>query len=163
MHKEYTMGFKPTWNEVDRVIRSTSTFLRKCDFLEHTVDTYTMVACELVENAIKYGNYESPENEFVHVSIDISGIVITVQVTNRLKSENIYHLRQLDKTLQWIRGFQDPFQAYVERLKQISRESPEHTKSGLGIARIAYEARATIDFVVGEDETLHVVAVSNII
>ncbi len=162
MYNEFNLEVKPIWSEVERVILATRDYLTECGFPENSVDTYTMVACELVENGIKYGQYESPEDGYVDVTIDISDAVITVQVQNRLKEENTYHLRQLDKTLQWIRGFQDPFQAYVERLKQISRESSDQNKSGLGIVRIAYEAKATIDFIVGEDETLQVVAVSHI-
>ena len=72
-----------------------------------------------------------------------------------------YHLRKLDKTLQWIRGFQDPFQAYVERIKQISRKPFDDEISGLGLVRIAYEGNAILDFFLSEDNQLNVSAVSN--
>lgn len=57
-------------------------------------------------------------------------------------------LRALDDRIQWIRGFQSPFEAYVERLKQVAATSYSEGVSGLGLIRIAYEARCLLDFYV---------------
>ena len=72
-----------------------------------------------------------------------------------------HHLRKLDKTLQWIRGFQDPFQAYVQRIRKISRKPLDDEFSGLGLTRIAYEGQAILDFFLTEGNQLNVSAISH--
>ncbi|MCG8481031.1 MAG: hypothetical protein MI724_18200 [Spirochaetales bacterium] len=160
MSEEFHISVKPDWNEMVRVNEKIHGFLRSIYMPDHEVDTYTMVACELVENGIKYGDSGSSSRAEVELMLSIVGFSITVEVKNRIGDETRFHLRQLDRTLQWIRGFQDPFQAYVERVKEISREPTDQGMSGLGIVRIAYEARAAIDFIVDEDDTIRVSAVA---
>jgi hypothetical protein len=83
---------------------------------------------------------------------------VTIEVQNRVAADDV-QLRRFDRAIQWLRGFQDPFEAYVERLKLVSAESYRGGQSGLGLARIAYEARCLVDFWVDERGTLAVSAV----
>ena len=122
---------------------------------------FTMVACELVENAIKYG-YFRHENEGVLLGVRLTDSSVVVQVTNPVSEQSKTYLRELDRIIQWTRGFQDPFEAYVERVKAISGEPLSMSKSCLGIARVAYEGRAALDFYLDEDGTLSVSAVAGI-
>ena len=119
-----------------------------------------MVISELIENSIKYGDFSLPENE-VTLNINLYENIITIEVINPIDDSIFSHLKKLDKTIQWIRGYQDPFEAYVERLKEVSKKPFRDEESELGLVRIAYEGKAIIDFFVGEDETLNVSAVSN--
>ncbi len=160
--KDFSLTISSDWMEMLRVNEQARRFFQSCNLPRETVDTFTMVACELVENGIKYGGTGNIKNAPLTLALDIDGQTITIQVSNSTSSENGYHLRELDRTLQWIRGFQDPFQAYIERLKQISKEPSNKGTSGLGIVRIAYEARAAIDFVLSEDDTLEVSAIARI-
>ena len=64
--------------------------------------------------------------------------------------------------VQWIRGFQDPFEAYLERLKEVSSQSLDHEESGLGLVRIAYEGQSVLDFFVTENHVLAVSAVHHV-
>jgi len=162
MDKEMKFSVKPDWNQLEEVNDRASEFLRAADLPPGTVDTYTMVICELVENGIKYGRASGEQADALEVSVDLSGQTITVHVKNPVGRSSRTHLRQLDQILQWIRGFQDPFEAYLERVKEISREPMNQGKSGLGIVRIAYEGHAAIDFVLGEDNTLSVSAVAKL-
>jgi len=98
----------------------------------------------------------------VTVRVKIADKTITVQVSNPVGKSTESYLSELDRTIQWVRSFQDPFEAYVDRMKAISREPLDASKSGLGIARITYEGRAALDFYLEEDNTLSVSAVSNI-
>ena len=162
MDRELRIGLRQEWSEVQRVNEQTLQFLRTCGLPEDTVDTLTMVSCELVENAIKYSSRGGNDEECIDLLLTVDEPLLTVHVTNPIGEGSHHHLRQLDRTLQWVRGFQDPFQAYMERVREISRELMSSNRSGLGIVRIAYEARATIDFIVGEDDTLSVSAVAEI-
>jgi hypothetical protein len=81
-----------------------------------------------------------------------------VTVSNPVTPEEAESLAILDHTIQWIRGFQDPFQAYLERLRDVSSQSLLSTESRLGLVRIAYEGQSTLDFYVGPDGILVVSA-----
>jgi hypothetical protein len=136
-------------------------FLESCGLAGELADRYTMVACELTENGIKYGNFEKTgASVSVKVKVDRRGIF--VEVTNPIGAGTHDYLRELDRTIQWVRGFQDPFEAYIERMQAISRESIEVDRSGLGLVRITYEGRAALDFYVEDDSTLSVSAVSEL-
>ena len=160
MSKDLRLDVSNDWGEVERVNHEVHQFLAECKLDGHEVDTFTMVACELVENSIKYGDPTGARGRDHELTVTVRGQDITVLVRNPIGSESGFHLEELDRTLQWIRGFQDPFQAYIERVREISREPASRGKSGLGIVRIAYEARAAIDFVVGDDDMLAVSAVA---
>ena len=150
----------PKWGEVERARRTTARFLISHELSEDTVNSVTMVISELTENAIKYGNFKKAKDK-VKVSIHIFESDIMAEVVNPVAVSDYRHLKRLDQTIQWIRGFQDPFEAYVEKLKEVSRRSFEDEESGLGLVRIAYEGRAILDFYVGDNDILNVSAISN--
>lgn len=153
---------KPVWPEIEEARNKSSKFLKSLSLTIDSVHALTMVVSELVENGVKYGNFTVPEDT-VKVDIHKNQDTITVEVINpvNLTDEAAYkHLKKLDKTIQWIRGYQDPFEAYVERLKEVSRRPLNDEENGLGLVRIAYEGKAILDFFVGEGGSLNVSAVS---
>ena len=117
-----------------------------------------MILSELVENSIKYGDFKGSKSK-IFILMDIGKDFITIEVNNPVDPKRANHLQRLDKTIQWIRGYQDSFQAYIEKLKEISRKPLEDEESGLGLARIAYEGKAILDFFV-MDNVLNVSAIS---
>ena len=149
------------WGEVGKVNEAVAEFLQSCGLPPETVSQCTMVVCELVENGIKYGYFDK-DRATVRVITRVSKGNISVQVINPVGKSSQVYLKELDRTIQWVRGFQAPFEAYIERMKAISREPLEEEKSGLGLVRITYEGRAVLDFFLDENETLSVSAVSDI-
>jgi two-component sensor histidine kinase len=149
------------WGEVGKVNEAVAEFLESCGLPPETVSQCTMVVCELVENGIKYGYFDK-DRATVRVVTRVSSGNISVQVVNPVGKSSQVYLKELDRTIQWVRGFQAPFEAYIERMKAISREPLEEEKSGLGLVRITYEGRAVLDFFLDENETLSVSAVSDI-
>lgn len=150
---------KPNWEEIEQVRNSSSEFLRSHGFSGDAVNALTMVISELIENGIKYGNFKAPENKVI-LTIHIGSRVVTVEVVNPMDETAHVHLRRLDRTIQWIRGYQDPFQAYTERIRAVSKRPLRDKESGLGLVRIAYEGKSILDFFVGDDNVLNVSAVS---
>jgi two-component sensor histidine kinase len=136
-------------------------FLESCRLAPDAIAQYTMVVCELVENGIKYGAF-STDNGVVRVLVRVARGTLSVQVINPVGESSQVYLKELDRTIQWVRGFQAPFEAYIARMKAISREPIEADKSGLGLVRITYEGRAVLDFFLDENNTLSVSAVSEI-
>jgi hypothetical protein len=159
MKDNMELTLQPRWIEIDNIANYINDFFQKNSLSTDSINTVTMIICELVENGLKYGNFDRPDDS-ISVSISLGDSMITVEVSNPFSEKAHPHLKRLDHTIQWIRGYQDPFEAYVERLKEISKKPLNDEESGLGIVRIAYEGEAILDFVVGENDTLNVSAVS---
>lgn len=154
------LSVMPKWDEVEKIRNLTAKFLKSHRLSTDTVYSITMIVSELSENAIKYGNFKQAKDR-VDVSIHITDGDIMAEVVNPVDMTEHQHLKRLDQTIQWIRGYQDPFEAYLERLKEVSRKPFNDEESGLGLVRIAYEGRAILDFFVGENDILNVSAISN--
>lgn len=157
--KSMKLIVKPNWDEIEGVRNTSSEFFRSHGFSGDAVNALTMVISELVENGIKYGDFRTPENNVI-LTIHIGPRIVTVQVINPVDETAYDHLKRLDRTIQWIRGYQDPFQAYTERIREVSKRPLHDKESGLGLVRIAYEGKSILDFFVGEDNILNVSAVS---
>ncbi len=116
----------------------------------------SMITTEFCENAVKYG---AKASAMVKVCLGCNGKEYVVEVSNQVDDSVVEDLQRLDDMVQWIRGFQDPFQAYVERLREVSAQRLDDGRSGLGLVRVAYEGRAVLDFIVNENKRLSVSAV----
>ncbi len=158
MDNSLKLEINPDWSEIDNVRNSCTQFLKSHGFPGELIHSLSMILSELVENSIKYGDFEDSRKE-VLIYLNISKNYITIEVNNPVDQNNFHHLKRLDKTIQWIRGYQDSFQAYIEKLKEIARKPLEDEESGLGLVRIAYEGKAILDFFV-LDNMLNVSAIT---
>jgi hypothetical protein len=158
MDEEFRYSIPPDWSKIEDASEAAIEFLEAYDLSTDAVATINMVFCELIENALKYGRFDT-DSDKVSMSVDTGAKTVTVTVTNPVQEHSLKHLKRLDQTVQWIRGHHDPFEAYVERLREISKRPLTDEESGLGLARIAYEGQAIIDFIVDNDDVLTVSAV----
>jgi len=158
MNNEIRVGIKPEWDNIEEVRNKTEIFLKSKNINEDTIDAVIMNISELLENAIKYGNFTSTENE-ITASILITERDITVEVKSPVKDEDDFHFKRLDRIVQWVRGYQNPFEAYIEKIKEIAHQPLDDSQSGLGIVRIAYEGQSIIDFFVNENNIISISAV----
>lgn len=152
------IDLKPDWSELDKISDLLEKFLNDPSFNRDDFDALKMVVTELVENGIKYGYFQTPESTF-QLSLRKKRNRILIEVKNQIKDSELEHLRRLDTKIQWIRGYQNPFEAYVEKLKEISNKTLADGESGLGLVRIAYEGQSILDFYVNENNLLAVSAV----
>jgi hypothetical protein len=146
----------PEWDAVKAVWEPCRSTLGSRGLTADEAYQVAMVAQELLENAVKYGAF--PPGERVSLGVRVAPDEVTVEVRSRVGVDDA-HLRRFDQMIQWIRGFQDPFEAYVERLKQVASQPYAPGESGLGLTRIAYEGRCVLDFYVDEENVLAVSAV----
>jgi len=161
MKKSIEFNVKPDWDEVEKVRNESAEFLQSHELSDDAVHSLSMIISELIENGIKYGNFKIVENRVV-VAINIERNTVTIEVLNPVDEKALKHLSRLDQTIQWIRGYQDPFEAYIERIKEVSKKPLNDMESGIGLVRIAYEGKALLDFFVGENNMLNVSVVSNL-
>jgi len=151
------LALRPMWEEIDALGDRCLDFLRREGLDPDAQNALVMVACELAENATKYGHFHR-EKEAVKVSLAVEQSAVVVTVSNPVTEQEAETLAILDSTVQWIRGYHDPFQAYLERLRDVSSQGLKSTESRLGLVRIAYEGQSTLDFYVGGDGVLVVSA-----
>lgn len=96
----------------------------------------------------------------VHIYIEEKTITAEVRkAVEEPASDN--QLQALDKTIQWIRGYQDPFEPFMVSAWQTSESNSDSDSNSFGLAKIAYEAGAILDFYVSEDNVLNLSAVSH--
>ena len=160
MERSLKVLVEPTWDEIEKARNTSSDFLNAHGLSNDAVHALTMVVSELIENSVKYGKFAAPESKVV-VTIDIEESMISVEVVNPVDETVYKHLKNLDRTIQWIRGHQDPFEAYIERLREVSKRPLDDKESGLGLVRISYEGRSILDFFLGENDLLSVSAISH--
>ncbi len=161
MKNSIEFNVEPDWDEIEKIRNQSVDFLQSHRFSDDTVHSLSMIISELIENGLKYGDFKLIENKIV-VTIKIESRNVTIEVFNPVDGGAQPHLVRLDKMIQWIRGYQDPFEAYIERLKEVSKKPIFDTESGIGLVRIAYEGKALLDFFVSENNMLNVSVVSNI-
>jgi hypothetical protein len=159
MENNLTLRIKPEWDEIEQVRNSCKQFLLSHSLSQSIVDALTMVASELSENAVKYGSYR--DDAGIDISVTVDRKLIIVEVKNPIGDNGVPFLRHLDETIQWIRGYQDPFESYIIKLRQISSKALQDMECGLGLVRISFEGRSILDFYVTEDNILNVSAVYN--
>jgi hypothetical protein len=156
-----TISILPDWGQIENMRVKTRDFLASRGLSVARIDAFTMVSSELVENAMKYGCFDSLESG-INLVLRVSGKHIIVEVIHPVSANALQHLHRLDKTIQWIRGYQDPFQAYLEKLKEVAKRPMNDSESGLGLVRIAYEGKSILDFFLSEDDALNVSAIAAI-
>jgi hypothetical protein len=147
----------PRWDALPSVWEPCRRVLHEVGLPDDEVYALCMVTQELLENAVKYGEFEH-ERDGVSLAIRASPTEVTIEVRNPVATDPA-RLRKFDQAVQWIRGFQDPFEAYVQKMKAASFHRYSEGQSGLGLARMAYEGRCVVDFFVDGDNTLAVSAI----
>ena len=159
MERSKILTLKPQWDKIENARNVGDQFLTQSGISADKVQAVTMVISELIENAVKYGCYSLSEDKIV-AKIRLDERMITVEVLHPVEKGNYRHLKELDRSIQWIRGFQNPFEAYIERVQEVSKKPLDDDESGLGLARIAYEGQSILDFFLTEDNQLSVSAVT---
>jgi hypothetical protein len=101
-----------------------------------------MVTGELLENAIKYGDWTTGKGSF-RLRVWGEGGAANVSVESPVKPGD-EHIASLFKTLEWLASFPSAEDAYRAKLLQIA-EAPRDGASSLGLARIAYEGNCKLE------------------
>lgn len=151
--------FVPDWDTIQSAWEPCMDHLAQCGVDPDAAYSLCMVVLELLENGVKYGAFRSQKDR-IRLRITVRPDTFTaIEVSTPVDADDSLHLRRLDAMVQWIRGFQNPFEAYVERLKQVAASQQGMNESGLGLVRIAYEGQCILDFIVDEESQLSMSAV----
>jgi hypothetical protein len=155
-----TIEINPIWQQIEKSREQCDGFLKGLNFTEENRDAVCMVLSELLENAVKYGIFQSTDEKIpINIQADPEYVFLSVKSPLGDRESNSERMKRLDFIIQWIRSYQAPFQAYLERLKLVAARDLTDDESGLGLVRIAYEGEAVVDFYVDENEDLTISAV----
>ena len=103
-----------------------------------------MVTGELLENALKYGNWQSGDRAMFRLRVHGKDGNIEVSVQNPLKKDD-QSAAALMSSIEWLNSFPKPEAAYRARMLQIAQEeNVEAAGSKLGLVRIAFEGNCKI-------------------
>ncbi len=146
------------WDKIEGIREKGEDFFRSHNISHDDMQALIMVLNELIENAVKYGSDEGGEKK-IRLRIEFSDKMVTIEVMNHVNGTSEVHLERLDHMIQWIRGHQNSFESYIERIREVSTKPIDDEESGLGLVRIAYEGRSIIDFFVDKNRLLTVSAI----
>ena len=102
-----------------------------------------MVTGELIENAIKYGDWSGPDEQRFRLRVWGEGRSAHVSVENPVQSDDQNALEVI-KTLNWMRNYPTALDAYRAKLLEIAATDREPCNSKLGLVRIAYEGNCML-------------------
>lgn len=115
-----------------------------------------MVTGELLENALKYGDWSNADRAMFRLRVHGREGNIEVSVQNPLRKDD-QHAHNLMRSIEWLASFPKPEQAYRARMLQIAQDEADEEAgpSRLGLARIAFEGNCRITAKI-EDGTVSV-------
>jgi len=152
---------KPTGQETEKIGQRTYSFMKSHGISDETVHAQIRIIRELIKTGTKYGNFSRADTELI-INVQVDKNTITVQINNPISEANFERLKELDKAIQFIQGYQDPFEAFMKTQKEASINSPHGHSNALDLSRIAYEEKAILDFFVNEDNILQLSAIKRL-
>jgi hypothetical protein len=105
--------------------------------------TVATVIGELMENAIKYGDWDAAGERSLHLAITGEDTRVLVAVEHPVEPDSP-ELTRLNQTIRWLGTFDRPEDAYRARLNEYADNPPGPGVSRLGLARIAYEGNCSL-------------------
>lgn len=132
------------WASVDLIRSSVQTCFAAVFSNLEGCERLAMVTGELLENAVKYGNWVG-EGQPRTFRLQVNGTDRGAQI--RVENPVIPgdpSVVQLQQTLEWMRGFDDAGKMYRARLVEVAHSDPGEA-SQLGLMRMVYEGGCTLD------------------
>ena len=154
-HLELPIG--PEWQNVDRLRLAILNCLAAVFGDQDLSESVGIVTSELLENAIKYGDWTRRERPFLTLSVRGNGDEVRVEVASPVESHST-HLENVQKTITWIQKFPNAREAYIARMHAIAADTDEAGVSRMGLVRIAYEGPCAIEARIVEPAVLHITA-----
>lgn len=161
MKNTITFDVEPKSRQIDSAGDPGIRFLKYQGFSDDKIRVAVMIIRELIKSSMRYGQIP-PATRQISVSIHVGHDNFTIEVSNPMNAACDDRLRELDKIIQFIRSYQDPFEPYAIARRNVSYDGCIGEPRALNLARIAYEGNALLDFFVSEDNTLNLTAVGNL-
>jgi len=147
------LSVEDDWDRVEPVREAVARCVRATYASEEMSDALSMVAAELLENAVKYGSGGATINFALD---DRDGP--TVSVSNTVEDHSP-HPEKLRRRIEWVSSFADPEEAYLQTMTRVYQSGNlVEGSSSLGILRIAHEGHCAISCELPDPRTVTVKA-----
>lgn len=154
-HLEIPIG--PKWRNIE-LLRSACLNCIVAVFEDHEPGNVVgMVASELLENAVKYGDWTRPGQPYLNLRVRGTKQSVVIDVASPVAPASD-HYATLRATLDRIRTFPTRRDAYLARMREIAEQPAGSGISRMGLVRIAYEGACRIEARLTEDDMLHIIA-----
>jgi hypothetical protein len=147
---EIRLSLAPEWPKADAVAVLAKTAAAAAYALPELSEDVGVVAGELVENAVKYGDWSGTATLTFSFFSDDDQLEIEVSSPCDVTSP---HYQRLLASLRTIERA-NPSDPYLERFSQIARDRKE--RGGLGLLRLLHVANCRLSARLAEDNRLHV-------
>lgn len=161
MHKTIKFNLNPNDQYIKKVGQIFNKFLNLHGISDDLANRQVTIIRELIKLGKFYGCL-TPYGKKGTVCVHISEDTIMIEISHPVDHTCCERLKKLDTTIQFIRGFQDPFEAYRLKQKEASKDYSDGMYSVLGLARIVYKENAILDFFISKDNELFLSAACNI-
>ncbi len=135
------LPIEPQWQNVDLLRLAILNCLHAVFGDPELSESVGIVTSELLENAIKYGDWAQGPKKFLVLSARGSGDEVVIDVASPVTSGSP-HLANVASTIDWITKFPTAREAYVARMRMIAEEPDGQSR--MGLVRIAYEGPCQI-------------------
>lgn len=119
-----------------------------------------MVVSELLENALKYGDWTGTPEGPAGCRLEVQGGPETLAVSVSHPARRGENLERLFRALEAIAAAPSAEEAYLARMRELAERG--EGASGLGLLRIAHEAGCALSAAVSPEGTLTLTAVSRL-
>ncbi len=144
------------WSNIDllqiSILNCLTTIFQNSDYCQ----LVSMIARELLENALKYGDWGKRQDSTLSLHVYCSERGVDVEVTNPVAERR--HFDKLSERIRWIKSFPTAQEAFFTRMLQIAEFQNQGRESGLGLVRIAYEGRCELEMIVEDARNVRVKA-----
>ena len=161
MENSIKLNLNPDGHEIESAGQRSSYFLKSHGMKDEAVQLQINILKELIKIGIKYGKLMPKKNE-LSISLQVADNAITLEVSNPVDITCHNRLKELDKTIQFIRGYQDPFEAYIIMKEKASGQSSKYDAQNLDLIKYACEGNVILDFFVNENNVLSQSAVRSL-
>lgn len=148
------------WSNVELLRRTIIPSVSAAFDDEELCNRVSTITAELLENAVKYGHWDSGDPSDFRLSVRGSETHMRVEVTNPVR-DGAKSIGNLVALVDWIKRFPSPRDAYLTRLVEVANKELSEGQSGLGLVRLAYEAGCQLEVDLIQSGT--VVSISGVI
>ena len=141
-HIEVPVG--PRWQNIELLRTSVLNCLATVFHNEDYCHNVSMVAGELLENAVKYGDWRRADQSSFRLRVEGDDGAVRVEVSNPVSPEGA-DVRAALAAVKLIGEARSPGDAFRDCLSRVAQRSPGEQTSGLGLARICYEGNCRLD------------------
>jgi hypothetical protein len=134
-------------SELEKVLRESNSFFNTHGISKKISNEQTMVLTKLTKFLALYGRNKRSDDK-IKIQINIENDKIIIEAIKSASTMDFDQIEKLEEVIQFIRGFQDPFEAFTKLKKKLIENYNSDTL--LEIAKIACEGDAFVDFFVDE-------------